>query len=380
MKKLHIIIVATVLLCTACEYNEKNFPGYNNNRPADLQSIDYILTDADYNTIAASIKDNTDAADFIRTNRAFSDDYPAAAYVGTFLDSKYMYKDVGSSLNLTYKYINDNDTLADSGVTILSRDTLAVADYKMMGSAVNQPGQYNNFSSLINPDAFLPKWLAVKYPISYAGNIRMVKYIFFIGNAVTENRYSLYMYDGEKWEPYSKTEQYVFIQERKWVFDPTVNYTLLRSDYKLMVDYIIANMPEYEDQTTTYDNEEWYYGFNSRYDNISFRPSGSVTSSRDNPCSKNNDTELHSLSTDEEKLDFLWKRMNEEGMIIFLQQRFPDAVAMVGGITVEYHITAKVYFGPTSIDAKMYVFSYKTLTSGTSGTPPTFEFVSVIEQ
>jgi len=233
--------------------------------------------------------------------------------------------------------------------------------------------------SAVDAPNYLPILLKLKYPYAQQGDIKLVVY----KTSATTNNADEYVYKNSVWSPISfveaRTEQFIKVNGGKWVFDPTVRHTMVRADYQLMCDYVLNHPVLYVYQRGTYTNEEWYYGFNAYYNNVSLRPSGSVTSSRDVPCSVANDTELHSLSTDEEKLELLWKRLTEEGMIIYLQLKYPNAAAEVSGITVEYHITAKVYYGPTSNDTKMYEFQYKTLTSGTSTSPPTFEFLDAVE-
>ena len=226
---------------------------------------------------------------------------------------------------------------------------------------------------------YLPILLKLKYPYAQQGDVKVVVYKT---SATTENA-DEYVYKNEVWSPNSfiepRTEQFIKRDDGKWVFDPSVSYKMVKADYQLMCDYVLNDPVLYVYKRGTYTNEEWYYGFNAYYDNISLRVSGSPTSSRDVPCSLENDTELHSLATDEEKAALLWKRLTEEGMIIYLQLKFPNTAAVVSGVTVDYHITAKVYYGPTSNDTKMYEFSYKTLTSGTATAPPTFEFIDALE-
>ncbi len=388
MKKLSLIfIAAAAFLFTACEYNEENFSGLDTvSRPTNVTIIDYTLTDTDYTTIANTA--GGDAGDFIKNNKYFNETYLVADYAVHLLNNtnapaEMRYADANSAVKLTFKYLEPNDTLPGSSLTILSRETLSPDNYKEMGSQANQPGQYSNFSSSINPDVFLPHWLQVKYPIAYKGDIRMIRYVFFMGSALgSETRFGLYMYNGEAWQPYTHTEQFIKGSNGKWLFDPAVSITMTRADYQLIVTRVLEDpvLGVYQ-YNTPRTNEEWYFGFNAYYDNINMRPEGGTTSCRDGITSSlEHDTVLHSLGSYDEKMDLLWKRLNEEGMPLFLQTKYPEAVAEVSGITVNYKITAKVYFGPSSADAKMYTWTYKTLTSGTTGTPPTFEFIEVIEQ
>jgi hypothetical protein len=140
-----------------------------------------------------------------------------------------------------------------------------------------------------------------------------------------------------------------------------------------MVDYIIANKPEFNERTGNYNNEEFYYGFGNRYSNISLR-----LSYRENYLQY--DTELAAAETNDEKMKILWKRL-EEGMNIFLQLKFPEAQAEVQGIPIYYNVTAKVYSinGIDSAASAAYDFTwtYKVTKSGTASEHAEFEYVSI---
>ena len=228
---------------------------------------------------------------------------------------------------------------------------------------------------------YLPQWLAIKYPYAQETHTRTVVFKTSSGNTFAANDYT---FSNGKWTPFptqlDQTEQYVFAgwSNKGWMFDPTVYYTMVNSDYQIMVDYVLNHPTLYVYNRPPYVNEEWYYGFNAYYGNMGFRLSGSPTSSRDIPCSQTYDTELHALSTPQEQIALLWNRLSTEGMVKFLQLRFPDAVAEVSGIPVHYYITALIYCpdGTTASGSQDYVFAYRTLTSGSPGNPPTFEFIS----
>ncbi|MDR1699141.1 MAG: hypothetical protein LBR75_04895, partial [Prevotellaceae bacterium] len=332
MKKLSLIcIAAAAFLFTACEYNEENFEGLDTvSAPKNVTVIDYTLTDADYNTIASASSD-TEAADFIKANKYFSETYPAANYAihllnGSSAPAEMKYADEGSAIRLTYNYFDANDTIPETGLNIVERFTLKTADYDEMGTDAGQPGELNNFSPSINPDNYLPTWLMLHAPYTAKeGAINMIRYRFRPATGAPQTKFALYRFDGIHWLPYtphSKTEQFIK-SGGKWNFDPTINYTLVTADYKMMVDYIKATKPEFE-EPANYDNEEFLYGFSSRYSNIAFG-----LKYRDPYLQY--DPELAAATSDEEKLEILWKRLNEEGMIKFLQLKYPEAVAQVSG-------------------------------------------------
>src|ERR1035437_7528279 len=58
MKKIYYIVsLALLALFTSCDYNAKNFPGFDQAAmPSNVAKYVYTLTDADYTTIATAIK------------------------------------------------------------------------------------------------------------------------------------------------------------------------------------------------------------------------------------------------------------------------------------------------------------------------------------
>ena len=58
-KKFIYSLCAAAFLMTGCDYNEDNFPGYDEGgRPTDVAKIVYTLTDADYDAMGKDVKKN----------------------------------------------------------------------------------------------------------------------------------------------------------------------------------------------------------------------------------------------------------------------------------------------------------------------------------
>ena len=51
---LGLIIAATLITFTACDYNGKNFPGYNKDVPTDIRTVEYTMIDDDYGMVASN--------------------------------------------------------------------------------------------------------------------------------------------------------------------------------------------------------------------------------------------------------------------------------------------------------------------------------------
>ncbi|MDR2907514.1 MAG: hypothetical protein LBU91_05955 [Bacteroidales bacterium] len=356
MKKLSILSVFVLAILSSCtKYNDNNFPGYKDAaKPNTSKAVyEYTLTDADYahKSVPAAVK----------TRKYFAQDFPFKDSANLFLKEKYIGADVGALCKVTYNFLDQDiiDAVPAGNIYTLTED-----DYNAMGEENGQPGRYDNFDANMNVDFYLINFLKQTYATE--GTIKGITYKYYAGSNPPPNRTSYYIFDGTNWKNSSqRTEQFVFSEDRIWVPDPTVTFTMVTADYKMMVDYIIANKPEFEDGATTYDNEEYYYGFGSRYTNVSFR-----LDYRDEWYGV--DSEMKDADGDSEKqVDIMFKRL-EEGMGIFLGLKFPDSKQSVDGVQVNYKVTCKIHRPNGFADSGdvMYEYTYKCTGAGT------FEYVS----
>ncbi|MFI2741427.1 choice-of-anchor J domain-containing protein [Zhouia sp. PK063] len=132
--------------------------------------------------------------------------------------------------------------------------TLTTADYDAMGTGSGQPGQYNNFSSSVAPEDYIPTYLKLKYPYAQEDDQLVVFYAYYSGGVTT--RANLYMVQNGVWTPYQTTQE-ASLQfgndGSTWVPDNTIKYTLVNSDYELMADKL-ADDPVYNGNLTTLSN------------------------------------------------------------------------------------------------------------------------------
>ena len=271
-----------------------------------------------------------------------------------------------------YKYTN-NKWAPVQDIYVLTSD-----DYDSMGTATGQPGKNNNFDSSMPPENYLPTLLAQLFPYAQNGNKQIVAYKYYSGG--NQTRIDEYIFQDGKWSNPSsvvnRTEQFVF-SNIGWVFDPTIKITMEKADYQLMVDYVLATPSISIFAHPNYKNEEFYYGFGSRYNNVNFRLSYRnpyFTGEWVQPATI--DPELSALTTDADKVALMWTRL-QEGMGIFLQQRYPSAVPTVSGIDVYYLATTFVYYtkGNTPGD-EYHQYKFKCTAAASGSNPPTFEFIS----
>ncbi len=123
MKKILYIISILIITTTfaACNYNELNFPGYDDGvAPTNVFSYKDSLIADDYNSIskmALAVAKNaadTVAAKSIASNKYFTDDAPSYKYIPLWLAKKYLYGDYKSSVMVTsLQYITEEGETQD---------------------------------------------------------------------------------------------------------------------------------------------------------------------------------------------------------------------------------------------------------------------------
>ena len=262
----------------------------------------------------------------------------------------------GEKQYVVYNYDGTTWRPADSKKFV----ALQLADYAAMGK------EY--FSSSDAPK-YIPTFLLNKFPYAQAGDVKTV--VYRTSSTVTYSGATEYTFVGGQWvaEDFIEDVTAQFkVYEAGWLFDPTVDYVMEKPDYQLVVDYVRDNInPGYLD---SYKTAEFYYGFASYYGNVSFR-----LSYRDDYAEL--DTELSALETPEEKVELLYERL-KEGMEIFTQLRFPDAVPTVSGVEVFYNITTNIYYanGTSSADDGLRMYTFKCIAAASGDTPPQFEYIS----
>ena len=213
MKKIYFIVsLAVFALFTSCQdYNATNFPGFDQAaKPKNTATYNYTLIDADYINISkTALKIATNPIDsanakVIATNKYFQNVTPAGTFLPLLLNTKYIYADEKSVAMVTYNYSVPFDT-----ITIVNANKYALVsptDYALMGVATGQPGKNNNFSSSVDPNFYIPIWLKIsKYPYAKAGDVKLIRYKFYVSSTVTNTISDVYAFDGTNWSKYKTT-------------------------------------------------------------------------------------------------------------------------------------------------------------------------------
>ncbi len=294
----------------------------------------YDLADADSYELSSSDYDSFGTAygePGYYNNFAYN--MPAEDYLPDFLLGVYPNAESGDLVMVTYEYYDSGAStvnefyqfdgaqwdVASEGIPdgvevyVLTDD-----DYDSMGD----PGKYNNFSSSDEPEDYLPKFLELNYPYAQDGDIVAVLYKYY--SVSTSTKAIQYTFTNGSWEEYQstveKTDQYI-LTTSGWIFDPTVLYEMVSSDYQTIVDYVSETYgSQYLD---SYGTAEYYFGAGSYYSNFDIRDG-----------KFNSDV----YSTFEAAIS--------DGIQLgLLPELFDDAVTQVDGVEVYYIITFDTYSG-----------------------------------
>jgi len=192
----------------------------------------------------------------------------------------------GETINLALKYESTDDdaarwrvesiaikTLGATGATVSKGEYLVYtegawelaenvyylssADYDSMGTASGQPGQYNNFSSSLSPDDYLPTFLNLKYPFAQEEDELVIIYDYFSSSTGAQMRGNVYTYTSGQWSAHESvietTLQFGF-DNGMWVPDNTIRYTLAEADYAAIAEALSADYPNATSSMLNYGN------------------------------------------------------------------------------------------------------------------------------
>lgn len=257
------------------------------------------------------------------------------------------------SPNKTTTYQVDNVKVYETKGGLAVKDkSLQYAAYQCLGEnkwqpadksiLILQPSDYAEMGLTYLTTAaapnYLPTYLKTKFPYAQDKQTQTIVY----KTSKTSDYADEYVYDSKNgsWSVNTfiieKQDQFVR-SDKGWMFDPTIIETLQKGKtdadgYMIVVNYVKQHQaidnPAF---VNSYGDSEFYFGFNANYGNITYR---------DKDRSVNPDYPIS--GTEQEKENFLNKR-TIEGIIAFLNSKYPNATATVGGIEQMAEVTALIY-------------------------------------
>jgi hypothetical protein len=280
----------------------------------------------------------------------------ATAQTTTYQIDNVLIKGVESGLKSVNaaEYEVYNDLYAYSGATWTKVSNMLVldpADYELMG--------ITRFSETSDPAVYLPQYLTLKFPIVLDNTSKLIIYEYSY-DALTLIIAAEYIYNAGIWSSKSngiiqeKSEQFVFSPDLQlWKPDPAIRYIMVKADYQLIVDYVVATFGESwlddKGDGTKYTNSEHYYGSSAFYGNFD-----------------KNKWNTQGFET--------WEKCVQEAVQKgFLPSKYPEAVTQVKGVDVHYFITTDSYDKGTRAKYTLDFVCTK------NGPEPEFEFVSIIK-
>ncbi len=247
-----------------------------------------------------------------------------------------------------------------SGATSLKK-----ADFKDMGSS------YDNFSATMNPDSYLPVFLARKYPYAQEGDVKAIAYKYYDSTSkLTSVKADEYSFSFGAWHKTSSvqtvTDQFVY-SKGKWNYDPStvIELTPTKTNATTVLymqtatDWVWENIDvkklnaskKGEGYVTSYGNNEYYSGCSAYYGNVDMR----VASARGQYSAGYNGM------TDEQVTALMQEHLIEV-MAGTLAVLHPDAVP-VDGIEVLYTVKVGIYTGVT-VSKCTHQIIYKVTSKG----------------
>lgn len=295
-------------------------------------AIAYELTTADYDAMGEGYHEPGQYDNF-------SSSVPPEDYLPDFLLTKYPSAVANDMVAVTYAYYSGSvtditDYYSFDGTAwslVPNVYVLTADDYDAMGA----PGAYNNFSSSVPPEDYLPIFLKNTYPYAQNGDIKVIVYKYYSGSTKTYAKE--YHFDGTDWNEYNAivqvTNQFMNNGE-KWVFDPTETITMTHADYTTIVEYVKANHAD--DDASTYDDSEYYFGASYYYNNF--------------------DTRNFNAGVFED-----WESAVEEAIgTVLLPSLYPNATLQVNGVDMYYRVIFATYSGSNGT----YVMKFQVTKAG----------------
>ena len=184
---------------------------------ADVSLFD-ILIATDYNTGGDVATANWTALSFDKTifgNMTTSEDFDFSAYDGESIHIALKYSSTDSESprwriqNFAVKAIGVSGDSVNYGAYYMYSDGswelaenvyyLSSADFDSMGEGSGEPGRFDNFSSSISPNSYLPAFLAINFPYGQEEEELIVTYAYYSSSSGAQVRGNLYTFTDGVW-------------------------------------------------------------------------------------------------------------------------------------------------------------------------------------
>lgn len=210
-KKLIYGLCAASFLMTACDYNEDNFPGFDQEPLTDVVYYEGEFTGKYPTEGYFSLVQGDEESGKATIEKALIE----------MLEDTYPYCDKGSSAKIKVK-VADVMPSQEKEPAYEDAYELSTADYDAMGTGKNELGEHDNFSYNIDPNDYLPDFCAGKYADKAEGFICKIIYKYY-SNRVTTTQAKYYKKGADGWT-----------EEPLIPYDADKKYSLKEPDYVAM--------------------------------------------------------------------------------------------------------------------------------------------------
>lgn len=346
----------------------------------------YTLTAADYNAIGG----------FIATYDYFfnAPGYLAKDHLPNYLPNLYPTPEVEDSVAIIYNFNPQGNTVIPNadwykydGTSWIYRSTVTeLIECDVVFNADNYSSMRLSkpyFSNTSEAERIIPIWLKINFPYALKGNKQLIQYAYGTALNSLTSKAIQYEYNGTDWVKLIgykievRSEQYVFSQNG-WVFDPTIRFKMGKADYTTIAQNDPIPHPKYTDLG-------YYFGASGNYSNFDMRvqffhlKTYTYVLNEETTIvytAEENDPELFALYNQQGAdavIELLFQRILQEGLILLLEHKFPEAQPFSEGVEVHYVVQFETYYDDQTrgyLEAE-----YKCITAGTVESPAEFEFV-----
>lgn len=223
-------------------------------------SLIKILVSTDYTgDVATATWDEITLANPATGNMASSEDYDFSAYDGQEINIAFKYTSIGDDpatpddegdagrwriQDLAIKTLGaTGDTNSKGEYFMYTAGNweavediyyLSSADFDSMGTGSGQPGQYDNFSSSVSPNNYLPTFLELNFPYGQEEEELFVIYDYYSSSTGAQIRGNLYTYTNGMWNAHESTIETSLkfgFDNGVWVPDNTIRLTLGAAEF-----------------------------------------------------------------------------------------------------------------------------------------------------